>query len=545
MKKFLITTLLSLAVFSTSFAQAPVKTITGNLTGIINWSNDTIYKISGKVYLKYGCELNIAPGTVIKGDKSVAGSALIVTRGAKIFAIGTPTQPIVFTSSEAPGNRAIGDWGGIVIAGNAKVNVPGGEGTFEGGNLANPDGTTADGKYGGSNDADNSGELRYVRIEFAGYAYAPNNELNSLTLGAVGSNTKISYIQCSYGLDDHFEWFGGTVDAHHLVSYRAWDDDFDTDFGYRGRVQFGVCLRDSALADQSKSNGFETDNNSQGNNNEPITQPVFSNMTIVGPLNSPNTTINTDFANGAHIRRNSRLSLFNSIIMGWPTGIKIDGDSCQKYADLGELKIKNTVVAGCGKNLDSTTTSTAWNITNYYNTTGWGNTIYANNSDVYLTDPFNYASPDFRPTAVSPMLTGADFSDSKLATGFTAVAYRGAFGTDNWMQGWTNFDPQNEPYEWGILPVGLTQTEKTNLDVTVYPNPATNETSIALTAKENAILIVEITDLNGAVLMKKTFSVNKGFNRVQLNIASLQNGFYILKMKSNKAVATEKLTILK
>lgn len=116
----------------TTHAQAPVKIVSGNLTGTVNWHNDTIYKLNGKVYVKAGATLNIQEGTVIKGDKSIPGSALIVTRGAQIYAIGTPAQPIVFTSSETPGNKAMGDWGGVVIAGNAKTNIPGGIGTFEG-----------------------------------------------------------------------------------------------------------------------------------------------------------------------------------------------------------------------------------------------------------------------------------------------------------------------------------------------------------------------------------------------------------------------------
>jgi hypothetical protein len=267
-----------------------VKLITGNLEGIVNWSNDTIYMLQGKVYVKAGGTLNIAPGTLIKGDKTVAGSCLIVVRGGKIFAIGTQDQPIVFTSSETPGNRASGDWGGIVLSGNARVNVTGGIGTLEGGNLSNPDGTVSDGQYGGLNDLDNSGELRYVRIEYAGFAFAPNNELNSLTLAAVGSGTKISYVQCSYGFDDAFEFFGGTVSAHHLVSFRGNDDDFDTDFGFSGKVQFGVSLRDTAVADAvSGANGFESDNDATGTGNTPNTTAIFSNMTLIGPKQTPTT----------------------------------------------------------------------------------------------------------------------------------------------------------------------------------------------------------------------------------------------------------------
>ncbi|HNB82085.1 MAG TPA: hypothetical protein PLP14_08320, partial [Chitinophagaceae bacterium] len=449
MKRTLLALALTLGL-GNLYAQAPVKTITGNLTGTVNWVRDTIYLLQGKVYVKAGATLNIAPGTIIKGDKSVPGSALIVTRGARIYAIGTATEPIVFTSSEPAGSRATADWGGVILAGNAVVNVSGGIGTLEGGNLANPDGTTSDGQYGGLNNLDNSGELRYVRIEFAGYAYAPNNELNGLTLAAVGSGTKISHVQVSYGFDDSFEFFGGTVNADHLISFRGNDDDFDTDFGFSGKVQFGVAMRDTAVADAvSGANGFESDNDGSGSGNSPFTSAVFSNMTLIGPKFTPTTTINPNFKRGAHIRRNSRESVFNSIWMGWPVGVLIDGDSCHRNADSNWLAMKNNVVAGCTLSLDSTG-GASWGVTPWFTASGNSNTVYTLNTDVQLTNPFNYTSPDFRPSSGSPVLTGAAFTDAKLSTGFdNTPTYRGAFGTVNWTQDWASFDPQNNPYLYG------------------------------------------------------------------------------------------------
>jgi hypothetical protein len=453
MKKIISTISMALLAITFANAQAPVKTITGNLNGNVNWSNDTIYKLTGKVYVKAGGTLNIAPGTIIKGDVATAGSCLIVTRGGKINAVGTPTQPIVFTSSATPGNKSTGDWGGIVIAGNARVNVTGGIGTFEGGNLANPDGTTSDGQYGGLNDLDNSGELKYVRIEYAGFPYAPNNELNGLTMGGVGSGTKISYIQVSYGFDDSYEWFGGTVNCDHLVSFRGNDDDFDTDFGFSGKVQFGVALRDTAVADAvSGANGFESDNDAAGSGNGPTTKAIFSNMTMIGPKQTPTTTINPAFKRGAHIRRNSEESIFNSIFMGWPIGVHIDGDSSHVNADNGTLEFNNTVIAACAKNLDSTG-GASWNISPWYNATASANTIYTANTDVMLTSPFDYFNPNFRPTSTSPMLTGAAFTNPKLTTGFTNVNYRGAFGADDWTAYWTNFNPDTAAYTTGYMPL--------------------------------------------------------------------------------------------
>lgn len=547
MKRIISTISMALMAITFANAQAPVKTITGNLTGTTNWSNDTIYLLTGKVYVKAGGTLNIAPGTIIKGDEATAGSCLVITRGAKINAVGTPTQPIVFTSSATPGNKSTGDWGGLVIAGNAKVNVSGGIGTIEGGNLANPDGTASDGQYGGLNDLDNSGELKYVRIEYAGFPFAPNNELNGLTLAGVGSGTKISYIQVSYGFDDAFEFFGGTVNADHLVSFRGNDDDFDTDFGYSGKVQFGVAMRDTAVADAvSGANGFESDNDGAGSGNGPITKAIFSNITMVGPKHTPTTTINSAFKRGAHIRRNSEQSIFNSIFMGWPIGVQIDGDSCHDNADNGTLVMKNNVLAACTKNLDSTAAvGAAWGITPWFNATASANTIYTANTDVMLTSPFDYLAPNFRPTATSPVLTGADFTDAKLTTGFTSVAYKGAFGTDDWTASWTSFNPDTATYTMGYHPTSVNNVVKNNISIEVYPNPATNVANIQFNLPSAATVTLSIVDLNGKVVSSNTEKLNAGNNKFMFNTNMLSNGIYSVRLTSNEFVATQKLSVIK
>jgi hypothetical protein len=546
MKKIISTISMALIAITFANAQAPVKTITGNLNGTINWNNDTIYLLKGKVYVKAGGSLNIAPGTIIKGDAATAGSCLVITRGAKINAVGTLTQPIVFTSSATPGNKSTGDWGGLVIAGNAKVNVTGGIGTIEGGNLANPDGTTSDGQYGGLNDLDNSGELKYVRIEYAGFPYAPNNELNGLTLAGVGSGTKISYIQVSYGFDDAFEFFGGTVNADHLISFRGNDDDFDTDFGFSGKVQFGVAMRDTAVADAvSGANGFESDNDAAGSGNGPKTRAIFSNFTMIGPRHTgsvSDTNYNRNFKRGAHIRRNSEQSIFNSIFMGWPTGNHIDGDSCHKNADSSLLVLQNNVIAGSKLNLDSVGGVT-WNISPWYNANA--NTIYTTNTDVMLTSPFDYFNPNFRPTSASPMLSGAVFTNAKLATGFTSVNYRGAFGTDDWTANWTNFNPDTASYTNGIFPLSIKNIIKNNIAIDVYPNPATNVANIQFNLPTSATVTLSIVDMNGKVVSSNTEKLNAGNNKFMFNTNMLSNGIYSVRLTSNEFVDTKKLSVIK
>ena len=218
-----------------------------------------VYTLKGWVYICDGAELTIEPGTVIKGDKATK-AALIVERGGKLIAQGTADAPIVFTSAQAPGQRRPGDWGGVIICGKAKNNQK--EMQIEGGPRT---------KHGGNDDADNSGVLSFVRIEFAGYPFKADQEINGLTLGSVGSGTKIDHVQVSYSNDDSFEWFGGAVNCKYLVAYKGWDDDFDTDNGFSGKVQFGLSVRDPKIADQSQSNGFESDNCADGAQVPPYT----------------------------------------------------------------------------------------------------------------------------------------------------------------------------------------------------------------------------------------------------------------------------------
>lgn len=228
--------------------------------------------LRGFVYVTKGATLTIEPGTVIKGEKATKGS-LIVEPGGKIIAEGTAEKPIVFTSDQVAGSRAYGDWGGLILCGNAPVNAN--EPQIEGGPRT---------VYGGGDPEDNSGVVKYVRIEFAGYPLEPNKEINGLTCGGVGSGTTLEYIQVSFCGDDSYEWFGGTVNAKHLIAYKGWDDEFDTDYGYSGKLQFLLGVRDPKVADTSKSNGFESDNDANGSGNEPLTNPIFSNVTLIGPF---------------------------------------------------------------------------------------------------------------------------------------------------------------------------------------------------------------------------------------------------------------------
>ena len=412
------------------------------------------YKLRGLVYVTNGAILTIEPGTKIIGETGKNGG-LIITRSCKIIADGTEARPIVFTSEAANPQR--GDWAGVVLLGNAPTNSSfngvQGIGEIEGG-INNSDGL---GLYGtpasqAQNPADNSGILRYVRIEYAGYAFLPDKEINGLTFGGVGNKTIVDYVQVSYANDDSFEWFGGTVNCTHLISFRTLDDDFDTDNGFSGKVQFGISLRDSAVADISKSEAFESDNDAAGSSLLPQTAAVFSNMTVMGPRATLANTGNSLFLCGAQIRRNSSMSIFNSIILGYPTGLFIDATKGVPTDNNipGALFVQNTIIAGCptpvlyslgtNNNIPITPNTTA-TITAWFNTPAYGNSLLTNNTDAGLIAPFNYSSPDFNPSAGSVAASGANFSNPKLATGITAVSYKGACAVgDSWWKTWTKFN---------------------------------------------------------------------------------------------------------
>ncbi|MBK8565201.1 MAG: PKD domain-containing protein [Saprospiraceae bacterium] len=434
MKNFV---LLFLALFMVLCGATAQVVVNADITTNTTWTKNNIYLLQGGcLYVTNNATLTIEPGTIIRGDQA----ALIVTRGAKLIADGTAEQPIVFTSSKAAGQRNPGDWGGVMLCGRAPINVPGGEATVEGG--------CANALYGGTDPADNSGTLRYVRIEFAGIPFQPNNELNSLTMGGVGNGTIIEHVQCSYGGDDAFEWFGGTVNGKWLVVQATVDDMYDADFGYQGKNQWVLGISDPLLADVSGSNAFETDNDAQGTTNTPKTDADFSNVTILGPIGQG--TPASNFRRVAHIRRCSYLDIFNSALAGFPVGLLLDGAcSVDGFTTNGEVElVANTFANAAGKNVTVATAQAASLPAVFTQFTTSGNDSLASVTDLMLTDPFNFTgNPDFRPMAGSPLLSGANFTSPSLSSYFTPTTYRGAFGDTDWTDCWCEFDARNANYD--------------------------------------------------------------------------------------------------
>lgn len=429
-------------------ADRPVKDVSGNLTGNILWDRDTVYRLNGVVNvgidsIQTGTTpqatgiLNIEDGTVIVGKKGTSGSnpgTLVIHRGSKIYAEGTSTNPIIFSSAET--SKAPGDWGGLVICGKATNNQPGGFATLEGSYGAH---------HGGSDDADNSGVVKYVRLEYAGFPILTDKEINTLTMGSVGSGTTISYVQATYGLDDAFEWFGGTVNCDHLIAFKTTDDDFDCDFGYRGRVQFAVSIRSANLADPvSGSNSFEVDNDGGGSTNPPFTSPTFSNVSVFGAKQDSTTSIDANFRRALHLRRSNKIKIHNSFFTGFPQGVVIDGGNTRTYAEADELVIKNCVLSlldNWSLYVPYKSDQGGFDVGAWFNDVSRSNSTVANVAAVGFTPAtlYNSTAPSFLLSGTSSLLTGASFSG---LTGFTPVAYKGAFdATTNWTSGWAEYNP--------------------------------------------------------------------------------------------------------
>jgi hypothetical protein len=336
---------------------ACAATLDADITANRTLRADTVYTLASWVHVREGATLTIEPGTRILGR---SGSALFVLPGGRIVADGTADRPIVFTSEKAAGSRKPGDWGGLIVVGRGIINRTGtveleGAGT----NTANHVVTY----NGGTNNADDSGVLRYVRVEFAGFGAQPNQELNSFTFAAVGSGTQVDYVQALAGLDDSFEWFGGAVDAKHLVSYEAGDDHFDSSEGHVGRNQYLIGYQSTILEPEATSGvksgdpqGFEVDGCgsasgsgcTDGYNSTPLNQPLFANFTMVGTGPIPSVT-STSGGVGMLLRRGTGGYFVNGIVARWPrAAISLrDAETQSRFAN-GEAVLRNVFVAEIG-----------------------------------------------------------------------------------------------------------------------------------------------------------------------------------------------------
>jgi hypothetical protein len=418
-------------------------------------TKDKKYLIKGQTFVGNGQVLTIQPGTVLKGDKGTKGT-LIINRGGKIEAVGTAAEPIVMTSNLPVGSRDRGDWGGLVIVGNAPNNQ------FNTATNEWPaiEGITPTVRFGGDNNADDSGTLKYVRVEYAGIELSPNNETNSITLGSVGSATELEYCQVSFGGDDGFEWFGGSVNGKYLISFSCWDDSFDVDFGYTGKNQYGLEVRYASFADQSGSNSFECDNGPNDNPTTLSTTGVFSNFTCVGPKATSTQSINANYQHSIDLRRNTAVTIANSVFLGYPRGLRMNQQTVVNNFNSGSGNLINNVLHHFGSSrftVGTGMTATAATVESYWNANGNvtdttedfaialaalgvnGNVFFGAN----VVSGYS-ANPTFAVTS-GLLTTGASFTNTKLS-GLDVTTFRGAFGSTDWTDGWASFLPNNNAY---------------------------------------------------------------------------------------------------
>jgi hypothetical protein len=509
-----------------------------NISGTVNLDAAKTYLLTGIVYIKDGGVLNIPAGTTIRceGDANATPanwSTIVVQRGGKLNINGTAANPVVFTSNKAAGSRKPGDWGGIILLGKAINNYPGGqanctscakgEGVIEG-----PFGAP-DGVHGGNSDGDNSGSITYCRVEYPGLVFGPNNEINGITLGSVGYGTKLSHIQVSFSNDDSYEWFGGAVNSTNIIAYKGTDDDFDTDNGYHGYNQFGIGMKDSSIFDPtwgatsggSTSEGFESDNDASGTLSLPFTEAYAVGETY----SQHSSTMRSAFRRGARIRRNSGQSVINTIFMGYRNGIMIDGAASEGKASFGNtltkqdtLQVRNCIFIG----MLGTQALTA---TGYVEVSSGRDTAKASNflmssyaanrinpvawsAGTLLVDPNNYTSPNFKPVANSPALTGSSFDNTKV----TNIASGASIGQS-------------------IQIFGLK----------IYPNPAHDFVNINLNTQTPGFANISVLSITGTTVFASSMNCTKGQNNYQL--PTLSAGIYVVEIVQADMKQTVKLIV--
>ena len=397
-----------------------IEVLSGDVTTDRTLDASKEYIIAGIVSVLDGVSLTIPAGTVLKGSTTVVPSAVLVRQGGQIFSNGTEADPVVFTSGEAVGSRAAGDWGGVVINGRSICNFI----TADGENCVSEG---VSGPYGEQPAVldDDSGVMTYTRIEFAGYEASFGNELNALTLNGVGSGTELHHIQTHHGLDDGFEWFGGTVDLKYGLATGISDDSFDYSTGWQGRGQFWIAQH--SPTNSESDNGFEVDGNENDPDATPFTDPTIYNVTLVGGGDG---AANSDV--GLLLRLGTSGDIFNAVVMGFQDS-GVDIDNAETVAN--GLTVQNSIV---GLNAtDVSADADGVDDEGLMATVAWNNLI---GSDPELADPFNLTAPDFRPTAGGNAVThpAAEPPDD----GFFTIGIGFIGGADPaeatpWYTGWT------------------------------------------------------------------------------------------------------------
>lgn len=530
----ILATLLSSTI---SFADDIYISDNGNGTGTTTWTSDNTYILEGFVFVNDGDSLTIEAGTIIKGAAGTQAnaSALIVARGAYIHAVGTADDPIIMTFQGDPLDGSIpyttkGQWGGLIILGSAKLNSVPGETAIEGIPT-----TEIRGLYGGEDDNDNSGMIKYISVRHGGTDIGAGNEINGITFGGVGSGTTVDYIEVISNADDGLEFFGGTVNVKHAVVSFCGDDSYDYDEGFRGFGQYWVAIQEPNDGDR----GGEHDGGTDPEDGIPYATPTIYNATYIGRgIDAGKRSLTfRDNAGGWYV---------NSIFANWGKGVDIERlasgeDSYERFvADSLFLEgniFYDVVLAGTMATAeDIFKVSFAVDVLDNGETAEFQSSFSDNDNSV--ADPgisYDFEMDGFQLVPTSSVVNGATPSASE---NLDPVTYRGAFApnTDSWLIGWTLID------EYGYIaqmePMGV--SERVQFEGRVYPNPVVDKLTIEL--KENTDkLLVEVYSIDGKLLRSiELFNVAE---RTEIDLSDLNSGFHIINLKAKQTSKSFKIFI--
>jgi len=412
-------------------------TLQGAITANLTLDPSKSYFLKGQVYVKNNAVLTIPAGVTVmvqQNDSRSNKSVLVITKGTKLNINGTIDKPVVFTSAAA--NKAPGDWGGIFILGNAPLNT--GPANVNGLPISN------DTQYGGNVPDDNSGSITYLRLEYTGGINPPHEDewaldkASGLLFAGVGSGTHVDNVMVKYSNDDSFQFVGGTVNVTHLISYNAGDDDFDFDHGYEGNLQFLIGYRTQASSQALRANGFESYNDSVPTTNAPLTRPVVSNMTIIGPAETPVTKTNLN--QGVYMRKGTRLAIRNSLVSDYPEGgfmvcprtrpVILANNNAEFRSNLVQTDtLERTFCYDTSITVIPDPDLTIF-LTNSVNK----DSVLVKSTDFKFHTMYPASgAPDLTPMSGSPALWGSDFTGADFSNPFfVKTNYRGAIGTSNW-----------------------------------------------------------------------------------------------------------------
>ncbi len=497
------------------------ETLSGTLSANKTLEAENCYELSGCYTVSAGYTLTTAPGTVIFGNP---GSALYIERDADILANGTDQLPIIFTSAQPVNSRDYGDWEGIYIAGKAENNRTNDEIELE---------RACTIEAGGSVNSDNSGVFKYVQLHYSTYG---------LNLVGVGDATEVHHVQVTHTDRSAFNFYGGKVDVSNLVSYNAKEHDFFATYGYTGNMQFLLGFRQDVNAHVSTgSNGFYLTNDETGTSATPLTRPVVSNMTLLGPSFCSNASLSADFLDAVRFDENAAGAMYNSVLANWKEyGLFLNDAGSIAHTANDDLNFSfnsfhdngNSDYAHAGSWLNGCSSSMFDWLEGSDPCSETGNELSPATTLGYDNMSICGTTAD-RDFALSSSTLGApDFLSGDLSDPYfdDEVEFRGAFGGVDWTDDWANFAPQVAAYCEELL---MKESTGNMLIMELAPNPTSGHTTLSFISSEEGMATLSILDnIDGRVLHSQKLRLAKGQQRAGFDASTLRTGVYILRFQT-------------